>query len=72
MKPRVSQTVMQGIGLSVILVGLMGAVKTQNTLLVILSMVLGGVIGSLIDVDGKMNRLGAYAQRKLARGPGGR
>ncbi len=71
MKPRVSQTVMQGIGLSVILVGLMGAVKTQNTLLVILSMVVGGVIGSLIDVDGRMNRLGAYAQRKLARGQEG-
>ncbi len=68
MKPRVSQTVMQGIGLSVVLIGLAGALKTQNTLLVILSMVLGGVAGSLLDLDRRMNDLGAYAQRRLSRG----
>lgn len=68
MKPRVSQTVMQGIGLSVVLIGLAGALKTQNTLLVILSMVLGGVAGSLLDLDRRMNDLGAYAQRRFSRG----
>lgn len=68
MKDSVSKTVMQGIGLSVILIGLMGAIKTSNTLLVILSMVIGGVIGALIDIDARMNRLGAYAQKKLSRG----
>ena len=41
MKPAVSHTVMQGVGLSVILIGLMGAIETGNTLLVILSMGLG-------------------------------
>ena len=70
MKPAVSHTVMQGVGLSVILIGLMGAIETDNTLLVILSMVLGGVAGALIDIDGKMNRLGQWAQRKLTRGEG--
>ena len=68
MKPAVSHTVMQGVGLSVILIGLMGAIETDNTLLVILSMVLGGVAGALIDIDGRMNRLGQWAQRKLTRG----
>lgn len=68
MKENISKTVMQGIGLSVILIGLMGAVKTQNTLLVILSMVIGGVAGALIDIDQRMNRLGAWAQKKLTRG----
>lgn len=71
MKQSVSQTVMQGIGLCVILIGVMGAVKTDNTLLVILSMVIGGVIGSLIDIEGRMNKLGAYAQRKLSHGNDG-
>jgi len=33
----------------------------------ILSIVIGGVAGSLIDIDEKMNRLGAFAQRKLSR-----
>lgn len=67
MCPAVSKTVMQGVGLSVILIGLLGAVKTQNTLLVILSMVLGGTAGALLDIDGRLERLGAWAQRRLAR-----
>ncbi|MCI5957662.1 MAG: DUF554 domain-containing protein [Clostridiales bacterium] len=67
MKENISKTVMQGIGLSVILIGVTGAIKTQNTLLVILSMVIGGVVGALIDIDAKMNRLGAWAQSKLSR-----
>ena len=68
MKESISKTVMQGVGLSVILIGVTGAIETGNTLLVILSMVIGGVVGSLIDIDGKMNRLGAWAQKKLTRG----
>ncbi|MEG2315937.1 MAG: DUF554 family protein, partial [Clostridia bacterium] len=50
MRPAMAQTVMQGIGLCVILIGLSGALKTTHTLLVILSMVLGGVAGTLIDI----------------------
>lgn len=68
MNEGISKTVMQGVGLSVILIGIMGAVQTGNTLLVILSMVLGGIVGSLINIDGKMNQLGAWAQKKLTHG----
>lgn len=68
MKPGVSQTVMQGIGLCTILIGMSGALKTANTLLVILSMVIGGMVGALIDIDGGLQRLGAYGQRKLTHG----
>lgn len=67
MNKRISDTVMQGVGLCVILIGLTGALKTENTLLMILSTVIGGVVGSLIDIDDKMNRLGEFAQRKLSR-----
>lgn len=67
MNKRISDTVMQGVGLCVMLIGLTGALKTENTLLMILSIVIGGVVGSLIDIDEKMNRLGAFAQRKLSR-----
>lgn len=68
MRDSMSKTVMQGVGLSVILIGVTGAIKTGNTLLVILSMVIGGVLGSWIDIDSKMNQLGAWAQKKLTRG----
>ncbi len=65
MKQAMADTVMQGLGLCVILVGMKGALQTGNVLLVILSMAIGGVVGSLVDIESKMNRLGAYAQRKL-------
>ena len=67
MKESISKTVMQGVGLSVILIGINGAIQTQNTLLVIISMVIGGVLGAWIDIDAKMNRLGDWAQKKLTR-----
>ena len=68
MKDAMAKTVMQGVGMSVILIGITGAIETSNTLLVILSMVIGGVLGAWIDIDAKMNRLGAWAQKKLTRG----
>lgn len=68
MNESISKTVMQGVGLSVILIGVTGAIKTTNTLLVILSMVIGGVLGAWINIDDKMNQLGAWAQKKLTRG----
>mgnify|MGYP004573592541 CR=1 FL=1 len=67
MKESLSRTISQGVGLSITLIGVMGAVKTENTLLMILSMVLGGIIGSLVDIEGRMNRLGDWAQSKLVR-----
>jgi uncharacterized membrane protein YqgA involved in biofilm formation len=68
MNQKMSDTVMQGVGLCVMLIGLQGAMKAENILLMILSIVIGGVVGSLIDIDDKMNRLGAFAQRKLSSG----
>ncbi|NLV58406.1 MAG: DUF554 domain-containing protein [Clostridiales bacterium] len=65
MKPSLSDTVMQGLALCTLLIGIRGALQTENLLLVILSMVVGGVAGSLLDIGNKMDRLGAYAQRKL-------
>ncbi len=67
MKQGLADTVMQGLGLCVILIGLQGALQTGNVLLVILAMVLGGVAGTLLRLEERMNQLGAFAQRKLAR-----
>lgn len=68
MKPAISDTVMQGLALCTMLIGFQGALQTENMLLVILSMVVGGATGALLDIGGKMERLGEYVQRKLARG----
>lgn len=67
MKESISRTVMQGVGLSVMLIGISGAIQTANTLLVILSMVIGGVLGAWLNIDARMNRLGEWAQHRLTR-----
>ncbi len=63
----IADVVMQGLGLCVILIGLTGALKTGNVLLMILSVVVGGVTGALIGIDRRLNQLGEFAQRKLVR-----
>jgi uncharacterized protein len=63
----IADVVMQGLGLCVILIGLSGALKTGNVLLMILSVVVGGVTGALIGIDRRLNQLGEFAQRKLVR-----
>ncbi|WP_339060760.1 DUF554 domain-containing protein [Tepidibacillus marianensis] len=62
---KVRNTVMQGIGLAVIVQGISMGLKTQNFLLVILSLVLGGVVGELIKIDEKLDQLGLWIEEKV-------
>jgi len=61
------QTVMQGLGLSILLIGLQMAFKTQNILVVIISLVLGALIGEFFDIDSQLNRLGEWLTMKLGK-----
>lgn len=62
---RYQQTVLSGVAMSVGLIGITMALKTQNILLVIVSMVLGGLLGELLDIDARLERLGAKLTRRL-------
>ena len=44
------------------------ALKTQNIIIVIFSLVLGAIAGEIIDIEGAMNRLGKYLGNKLSSG----
>lgn len=59
-----SDAIMKGLGLCVLLIGIQGAVQTQNILIVILSVVIGAVIGQLCNLDGLINRLGQWIEKK--------
>ena len=59
----ISQALMTGVGLCVMLIGIQGAVKSQNTLLVIVSVALGAIIGTLLDIDGRFGKLGDFVQK---------
>jgi len=67
---RLRDTVMQGLGLCVILIGLSSALKTADTMCVIVCMVIGGLIGSGVDIEKRLNQLGSLAERRFG-GAGG-
>lgn len=64
---RLQSTTMKALGLSVVLIGLSGALKTTDTMCVIISMAVGGLIGSAVDIEKRLSNLGDFAERKLGR-----
>jgi len=61
----------KAIGLSVILIGIKGALDCQRMLLCIMSMVLGSALGELIGIDALMNRVGQLAENRIGKNPNG-
>lgn len=64
----VKQTAMQGIGLAVLLVGAQMAFKTNNILIVIISLVIGGVIGEMLGIERRLGRLGNWLEVRFGGG----
>jgi uncharacterized membrane protein YqgA involved in biofilm formation len=62
---RFEEIIKKAIGLSIVYVGIRGALDNERVLLLIMSMVIGAIIGELIDIDRLMNRFGGWAERKL-------
>lgn len=60
----------KAIGLSIIYIGISGAMENERVMLLIVSMVAGSIIGEWIDIDKAMNRLGLWAEKKLGFGEG--
>lgn len=55
----------QGLALCILVIGISGAVKTQNTLLVIICIVIGAILGTLIGIESGVQKLGAFVQSRL-------
>ncbi|MDF2717352.1 MAG: rane protein, partial [Paenibacillus sp.] len=65
------RTVTQGIGLALCVLGLMMAMKTEQYLALVISLVLGGIAGELIRLEDRLERLGDWLERKVsAKGDG--
>jgi len=62
---RFEEIVKKAIGLCIIFVGIRGALENERVLLLIMSMVIGAALGELINIDGLMNRLGLWAERRM-------
>lgn len=62
---KVGTSVMNALALTVLLIGIQGALQGENILLTILSMVLGTILGEGFDLDGKVQGLGHYLDKKF-------
>ena len=60
-----SCTVLKGLGLCVVLFGIQGAITGKSAPVIILSMAVGGLLGTLLDLDGKVVVLGDWIEKKL-------
>lgn len=62
---KISNTVFAGVGLCVLLIGIDGVMEGKNILITIISIVVGAVIGELLDIDSAINRLAKYAENTM-------
>lgn len=65
---RLRDTVMKGLGLCTLFVGIDGMLGGSNSLISIISVAVGAVIGELCDLDGHLNRFAEGLERKFKRG----
>lgn len=72
MLPRISEgiksTVMQGLGLAITVLGITMALKSNQIVLVIMSVVIGGIIGELLRIEIRLEQLGDWLQALLRKG----
>lgn len=66
LQPKIMKIVMQGIALSVLIIGISSALKTNNTLLLVISLVLGGVIGGLLKIEDNLDKVGSSIEKKFS------
>ncbi len=65
--PSISGAVMGAVGLSTIYLGISGALEGMDAIGAILALVLGAAIGTALDIDGALTRLGHRLEKQLSR-----
>ena len=64
---RIRLALMQALGLVVAIIGIDMALKTQNILIVIASVLLGTAIGEVLGIEDWLNRVGSRFERKFSK-----
>lgn len=62
---RIGESVMKGLGLCILYIGISGALKGSNTLVLIISIVIGTIVGEAIDLDGLLHKLGEKVEARF-------
>ncbi len=62
-KANYKDTIMDAIALAVIVLGISGAIKSQNIILMVFSLVVGALIGETLKIEKRLENLGATLQK---------
>ena len=62
---RIKTIVISAIGLMTLVIGISSAIKTENPLIPLLALVVGAVLGELIDIDKGINVLGEWLKKRF-------
>lgn len=62
---RLCDTITQGLGLGVVIIGITMALETENIMLMLLSLLFGAITGELINIEKQLKRLGDTLESKL-------
>ncbi|MCC7206917.1 MAG: DUF554 domain-containing protein [Anaerolineae bacterium] len=63
---RMQESIMTGLGLVTLVIGLQSAFESGNIILPLLSLVIGVILGELLDMDAALRRLGGWLQARVA------
>lgn len=66
MPDRVSNVVIQGIGVFTIFLGIHLALQTQSILTALFSLIIGGIIGAVLNIGGRLEDIAARLEARLA------
>lgn len=64
---RLRDTVMKGLGLCTMFIGITGMLGGENALITIISIAVGAVVGELCDLDGHLNHFADRLEKKFQR-----
>ena len=64
---KVRETAMHGIGLMTILIGLQMALGARNLLVVLGSLIVGGALGEVLNIEGGLEKLGRWVEQQVER-----
>lgn len=62
---KISKTIMNGLALCILYIGISGALKGQDVLQIIICIAIGALIGEIIDIDNKLSNLGDFIEKKI-------
>ena len=67
---KVSSAAMVGLGACTLYIGFSGSLAGENVLILIAAVVLGAIVGTLLNIDGCINKLANKVEEKFSKGDG--